>query len=357
MSCRTYLIFHKVAPFAITGINSGAQMATRNLARSLVRFGARVVVCAPLTEPEGTHEGVEFWDIGAHSDLTSSIERARDIGPYHLIAAAHAHPILEAQSEPNCISRIFISHDSLPVGVEYEELCKFSIAIVTVSKAHHQFLIEAGSEPEKTRLIYNGVDHEIFYPPDRTAERNANSLVFSGALVPRKGLEVLVTAFEELSRENPKLELDVYGSATLWGEEEYLDTGALANKNPKVRFHGARPQREIAATLRQASLCIVPSVLFEAFALVSIEAQACGCPVITFDVGGIRDTMIPGETGIIVPEIAAPALADAITDILTDTARLTRMSRRGPEFVKDKFDWVKTATEIARLCDEVSTQR
>lgn len=357
MSAPTFLICHKEIPLRITGVNSGAEMAVRDLAHFLVRSGNKVVVCAQLEETEKSYEGVQYWDLGAGYDVTSCLERARVIGPYHLIAVVRAQPILESMSEVTCISRILMSHDSnaTTARMAYKDLCKIVDAVVAVTKAHKQVLVEAGVSPEKIKVIYNGINHKIFYPPEKTSQREPNTLLFVGALVPRKGLHLLVDAYDILLRENPALRLDVYGNARLWGEMDYIDTGQITQKYPGIIFHGARPQTEIADKLRKASISIIPSIQFETFSLASIEAQACGCPVIAFDAGGIKETMIPGDTGIIVPEISAQELARTVAKYLVDNEERDRLSRNGIEFAKNNFNWTKTAKAVARLCDKIST--
>ena len=64
--------------------------------------------------------------------------------------------------------------------------------------------------------------------------------------------------------------------------------------------------------------------------------------------------MIPGETGIIVPEISAPALAGVVGKYLANISEINRLSRNGIRFVKNNFDWTKTAREVVKLCDTIS---
>jgi len=62
----------------------------------------------------------------------------------------------------------------------------------------------------------------------------------------------------------------------------------------------------------------VPSVWLETFGQVTIEAMACGVPVVTFDAGASPDINISGQTGLVVPAKNSPALAEAIIKILSD---------------------------------------
>lgn len=352
MSQGVYLIFHKDHPLHVHGINSGAEMATRNQAKYLARLGKQVIVCAELAEAECTHEGVQFWNLGRDFDVGKAIERARSIGPYHLISAGRAIPILQSRGESGCISRTLICHDpsGTASGIRNDILCRVANGVVCVSNAQRELFIQSGADPAKVSVIHNGVDLDIFNSTE-TVSHDPFKLIFVGALVPHKGSHVAVDSYIQLKQKFPNLTLDLFGSADLWGQQNYLDINAIHNAIPGIRFHGAAKQEVVVQALRQSGIALIPSIWFEALGLASLEAQATGCVVVAFDVGGLKETFIDGETGVLVKEVSAVALAQAVESLLREPARVHAMSTKAAKHIRDNFNWDKVARQMVTLCE------
>src|SRR5262249_5405114 len=127
--------------------------------------------------------------------------------------------------------------------------------------------------------------------------------------------------------------------------------------NPIIWLDQILPRQEIIPLYTLASLFVCPSV-YEPFGIINLEAMACGTPVVASAVGGIREVVVSGDTGLLVPfEPRGPTdfeprdpdrfardLAAAINDLLADLARLEEMGRRSRERVEQHFSW----TSIAR---------
>lgn len=348
MSDHCYLIIHKDFPLYLTRANAGAEMATLYIARQLVKFGRRVIVCACLADvAEGTHDGVEYWDLGDNYDVAGVLNRFPADQPYHLVSTGHAFPILASQDDSRCKSRILISPDRTgnDSGVRAEVLTRLVDRVLCVSAAQREVFIKDGADPDRLLVVHNGVDHERFQAgvPE---QRNYHRLVFAGALVQDKGIHLLLEAYANLKAKYSNLELDVYGSADLWGREPFLDTERLAQQLPGVHFHGRVPVEEVAEGYRNAGIAVVPSIWFDPFPLTAVEAQACGCPVVTFDVGGLPEGVVAGETGLVLPEPSVEALQEALDHLLSDQEQLMRMSRRALEIQRPKFDWAHYVEQV-----------
>jgi len=352
MSSSAYLIFHKDHPLHVQGVNSGAETATLQLARFLARSGHKVVVCANLPEGETTLDGVEFWNLGPDFETSVAFERADALGSYHLISAGRALPIMESRSRKACLSRTFFCHDpsGQAAGVNNQTLSRICDGIVCVSEAQRNLLVSAGTDPQKTHVIHNGVDLDLF-KEGNLANRNLKKLVFVGALVPHKGAHLAIEAYAALKRTYPDLSLDIYGSSKLWGEAPYLNEAALMQQLPGLKFHDAQKQNVIATALQGAGIALCPSVWFEALGLASIEAQATGCPVIASDVGGLKETMRAGETGILLKDISAEALAKTIEELLQNPSKHQKMCQAAARFARQAFNWEKCAAEVCALCE------
>ncbi|NDC36720.1 MAG: glycosyltransferase [Proteobacteria bacterium] len=352
MNKTSYLIIHKDYPIDVVGVNSGAETATLWLARTLVSQGNRVIVAAQLRGAECRDQGVEFWDLGADYDVQSVLSRARALEQYHLIAACRALPILLARTESSCVSRFFIAHDPSAgaLGVKPRVLSALVDGIFCVSEAQMGLFVKEGADPAKITVIPNGADTTVFHPHS-TQPRNLKRLVFAGALVMDKGVDILVRAFERVRAEIPGAILDIYGSAAMWGREPLFDEREVERLIPGIKFHGSKPQHEIAEAFRGAAACVISSRWFDSFPLTAVEAQACGCPVVAFDVGGVKESFRPGSTGVLVSEVSDQALAAALIDYLKSPQKMMQMSTAAVELVQRKFSWQRVAGLISSMCE------
>jgi glycosyltransferase involved in cell wall biosynthesis len=146
-------------------------------------------------------------------------------------------------------------------------------------------------------VVYPPVDTEFYRPADNPRPVDPCFLVVS-ALVPYKKVDVAIDACREA-----RVPLKVVG---IGPEMARLRRSA----GPDVEFLGWRSDEEIRELYQQSTGVLLPGV--EDFGIVPVEAQACGCPVIATAVGGATETVVHGETGLLVGEPSAAAFADAV---------------------------------------------
>jgi glycosyltransferase involved in cell wall biosynthesis len=96
----------------------------------------------------------------------------------------------------------------------------------------------------------------------------------------------------------------------------------------------------------------VPTIGNEAFGRVSIEAQACGIPVLCSDNGGLPETLQPGITGLLIPAGDISAWRDAILSLAGDAQLREQMQRKGREWVDQTFSTTAIIKEFTRLLEE-----
>lgn len=179
-------------------------------------------------------------------------------------------------------------------------------------------------------VIYNGDQgnaqpHASADPPMRIAS--------VGRVTEAKGADVLLDAFSIVARQHPHARLTYYGDGDLIPR-----LTRLANEqglNGRVSFAGYVPSRsEIFPAI---DICVQPSRR-ESMANAVIEAQARGIPCVVADVGGMRESVVDGESGYVVPQDDATACAEAICRLMADRERYTRFSRAASARARQQFD-------------------
>ena len=95
----------------------------------------------------------------------------------------------------------------------------------------------------------------------------------------------------------------------------------------------------------------MPSIWFDPFPLTSLEAQACGTPVVAFNVGGLAEGIAHNSTGCIVDEISQTALTLMLDSLLSDPKRLHFMSENCTSWTAQRFSWEGVISKITALCE------
>jgi glycosyltransferase involved in cell wall biosynthesis len=96
-------------------------------------------------------------------------------------------------------------------------------------------------------------------------------------------------------------------------------------------------REEIGAAFEQASVFVFPSIWPETLGIVGLEALATGVPVVASDVGGVREWLVDGETGYLVPPKDAGALAGRVGELLASPERNLAFGRNGIALINRKF--------------------
>ncbi len=196
------------------------------------------------------------------------------------------------------------------------------------------------------RVIPNGVDLPKDgppAPPEATDPARPLRIAFVGQSVERKGLPVVLRAFEAL-REHVPAEL------TLVGVDDD-DVTPILEDTRGVTALGKVGDADKAAVLRAADVLCAPSLGGESFGMVLTEAFAHGTPVVASDIPGYRDVVRHDVDGLLVPRGDATALAEALRDLALDPARRTRMSRAAAEHA-ERYAWPQVADEVLQAYQE-----
>lgn len=208
-------------------------------------------------------------------------------------------------------------------------------AIVCVSKRLQQELAERSPLPShKLKLIYNGVDPEVFSgaPANGLKEelglpQEATIVVSLGNIRPAKGYEYLVEAAITMAVADPKVHFVVVGHQKEKLFQKLKDQVAQAPVKPNIHWLGFR--QDVADILRQGDIFLLPSVS-EGFSISTVEAMMTGVPVIATRSGGPEEIIDDGVSGLLVPVKDAGAIVDAIQKMMDQSTRkdLTDEARR-----------------------------
>src|SRR5262249_7161181 len=111
------------------------------------------------------------------------------------------------------------------------------------------------------------------------------------------------------------------------------------NLTDRVHFKGYFPPAELENFYADASLAAVSSVWPEPFGAVGLEAMRHGLPVIAFDAGGIKEWLLDGKNGFLVPWMDHKQFAARIDQLLADKPLARQLGEHGRQFAREKFDF------------------
>jgi len=192
-----------------------------------------------------------------------------------------------------------------------------------------------------------GVDSSHFTAEGPTAPRGERPrLVAVATHLMRDGLETVVRALPEI----PDTELIIVGGPArpmLRRDEECCDLARLAGRlgvADRVKFAGQVSQDDMPALLRSADLMIDVS-WYEPFGMASLEAMACGTPVIASAIGGHLDTVVDGTTGLLVTPGQPKALARRIRKLLANPMLLEGFGIAAADRAQARYSWERIGRE------------
>ena len=186
-------------------------------------------------------------------------------------------------------------------------------------------------------VVYPPVDTDFFHPDAAVPERYA--LVVS-ALVPYKRIDVAIEACRRA-----RLPLKIVGKGP---DRARLERAARANgPGSDVEFLGRVPDDRLRDLYRRAWLTLMTGE--EDFGIAPVEAQACGRPVVALARGGALETVIPGETGVLVDELTPSAFADAVAQALEARFDSAAIRRHAEQFGRQRF-----RKDIAAVIEETA---
>jgi alpha-maltose-1-phosphate synthase len=244
-------------------------------------------------------------------------------------------------------------------------------AIIAVSRGTREDVLRHFTvEPDRVRIIHNGIDADFFTPDPATDSLTRHGIdpaqpfvLFVGRITRQKGIVHLVRAMRQL---DPGIGVVLAAgqpdTPELAAEVEAGVEAARRERPNVVWIPDMLSREEIRQLYSHAAIFVCPSV-YEPFGITNLEAMACERPVVATAVGGIPEVVVDGETGLLVPvefrsdDLMTPAdperlandLAAAINLLMADPERRAVMGTAGRKRAVERFSWSSIAEQTVTL--------
>jgi glycosyltransferase involved in cell wall biosynthesis len=211
-------------------------------------------------------------------------------------------------------------------------------------------------------VIPNAVDLEVF-KPGKLALRGGSDrslrVGFAGQWSAGKGLQILLQAWKELRSSLPTADLCLAGGPRLW--KRHREAPGTRESEARVQemerehllcSYGSISRAKMPDFWNSVDIAVVPS-LSEAFGLVALEALGCGVPVIASAIGGLKEVIVDGDCGLLVPPGDTAALVRALRLLLTDESLRLRLGAAARARAQ-QFSLLRRSRELVGLLLERS---
>ncbi len=376
-------------------LHSGYAFRSQEIFRAQANRGWRVAaVTSSRHERDWTGEGKERENLGgiwyyrtgwrsrrlptAVDEMVEMVRLARridDVAAIERPAILHAHsPILNAlpalwvgwrRRIPVVYEvRAFwedaaVDHGSYRVGsakyrfVKAAEtlVCRRVRHVVTICEGLRTDLIRRGIPGDKVSIVPNGVRTELFStcPPDAAYRdawnlRGKTVIGYIGSFYRYEGLDLLLDGFGDLARRRADVALLLVGGGEM--EVELRAQIARLGLDGRVVIPGRVAHDRVPGVYALVDVLVYPRTSQRLTELVTplkpLEAMAMGKAVVASDIGGHRELIVPGTTGVLFPPDDRAGLAKAVERVLDDTELRWSLERRGAEWVRRTRSWERT---------------
>jgi glycogen synthase len=248
-------------------------------------------------------------------------------------------------------------------------------AVVAVSEETRRDILRLFDvDPKRVRIIYNGIDPEEYYPRqsrDQLANNgidpNKPFILFVGRIARQKGIIHLVNAIKYMEPEFQVVLCAGAPDTPEIAEEMKRAVAEAQRKRDGVIWIEKMVSKEVVYELySHAAVFCCPSI-YEPFGIINLEAMACETAVVASAVGGIKEVVVDGETGYLVPleqmqespfEPVDPDkfsrdFAEKINQLMSDEHLRKKFGEAGRRRAVEKFSWSKIAAETKKMYESL----
>jgi glycogen(starch) synthase len=301
----------------------GIESVTEILALEFAKLGHKVRILTQTQEPGQRQFPFEVVRRPSVSALFAAVNWC-DLFFQNNISLQTAWPLLFLRRPWVIAHHTWIARTDGTIGWQdrLKRMAMKSAASISISGA------VAASLPVKSTVIPDPYRNDLFQElPGATHKRQ---LIFVGRLVSDKGVNVLIEALGRLREEGLAPHLTIVGTGPELPrlQEQAVCTGV----STQVDFAGAKSGMALVELLNAHQILVVPSIWQEPFGMVALEGIACGCVVVGSCGGGLPEAI--GPCGMTVPNGDAPALAHALSQLLTGSERQAAYRANAPAHLK-----------------------
>jgi len=219
-----------------------------------------------------------------------------------------------------------------------------------LSESTRNDLVARGVASDRIRVIHPGLDRGIYRAPPEKPPRVRPTLLYVGRIKRYKGIEVAIDAVARLASRWPDLRLEIVGE----GDHQPALRRRVQRMGltDRVLFAGRISESDKVVRMQAADALLYPSPK-EGWGLSVLEANGCGTVAIVSDSPGLREAVVDGQTGFLVPHGAAAVLADRIARLLSDDSLHARLRAGALEWAS-RFTWDRAADQTLALLTEAA---
>lgn len=244
-------------------------------------------------------------------------------------------------------------------------------AVIAVSEETREDVLKYFDvDKEKVQVIYNGINLKEYVKTDSThtleeygIDKDKPFVLFVGRITRQKGIIHLVNAIKYLHSDTQVvLCAGAPDTPEIAREMEDSVNEVRKERDNVIWIEKMLDKKQVIELYSQASVFCCPSI-YEPFGIINIEAMACETAVVASAVGGIKEVVVDGETGILIPleqQDTAPFepvdpdkfsrdMAEAINAVIDDKDKAESMARKGRKRVEETFDWSAIAKQVESL--------
>ncbi len=309
------------------------------------------------------------WDVAViHQSLCGLgpiLYRAKQVGGWVYVCHSLAHEEYRSRTSPGK-TRLERARHALNARVrQWSErvVMRRCARIVVLSEFMRRRVMEVHHLPEsRLRIVPGAADPVRFHPAaDPSNVRRRLKLPFDKVvlftvrnLVPRMGLENLVQALAGLGEEGRDLQVLIGGDGVLRSSLEHRIRDL--NLSNRVRLLGFVAEEELPLYYQAADLVLMPTEELEGFGLVTVEAMACGTPVLGTPVGAIPEVLARVDPGLIADGTDGVALASALRRVLRrfrdKPGEEQRLSAKCRALVEEEYNWGRHTERLEAVLRE-----
>lgn len=248
-------------------------------------------------------------------------------------------------------------------------------AVIAVSKETKEDVLKHFDVDEsKIEVVYNGINLDQYKKVENTSvldiygiDKNKPFVLFVGRITRQKGIIHLVNAIKHIDKDTQiVLCAGAPDTKEIAKEMEYAVAEAKKDRDNIFWLDKMLDKSDVIQLYSHADVFCCPSI-YEPFGIINIEAMACETAVVASAVGGIKEVVLPNETGFLIPieqqktapfepidpEKFSKDLAEGINTVINDKTLQQKMAKNGRQRVEDFFDWKAIAQQTKTIYESL----